>query len=595
MSLFHFLRPEWFFAVIPLLLFYWLLTRMQLQSKSWQSFCDQALLPHLFNQSQVKKQKRPLFLLLLAGLLAITALAGPSWEKRPQPVFKKQSALVIMLDLSRSMDATDIKPSRLKRALHKIDDILKQRKEGQTALIVFAADAFTVTPLTEDTQTISSQIKSLSTQIMPGQGSRSDKAIKLAHALFKQSSLLKGHMLLITDGMTKSSADAIKGELSSNYSLSILGVGTEDGAPIPAAEGGFFKDHSGAIVIPKLNSTVLAEIAGFNSYRQLSTDDSDISHLLRPLDTAHDPDQTESTELNTDSWFEAGPWLLLALLPLAAFAFRKGYLFALLVLVLPHSDPGYAFEFSQLWNNNNQQAQTLLNENQPEQAAEKFTDPNWKAAAEYKSGQYQKALKSYQQLDQSNPETLYNLANTQAQLGQYDKALENYNKVIEKNPNHSDAKYNRDQIEKLQQQSQQQDNNKKDSDKNKDNKNKEQKSDQPSDNDTDKDGKPSDDENSANDDKKQNNNSDTEKDKKSEQNNQDDKSQQQNQLDKEKPDDKDKKMQPSNTDQSLSKEQQQANEQWLRRIPDDPGGLLKRKFRYQSQQRQNSDSGEQQW
>ena len=595
MSLFHFLRPEWFFAVMPLLLFYLLLTRMQLQSKSWQSFCDQALLPHLFNQSLVKKQKRPLFLLLLAGMLAITALAGPSWEKRPQPVFKKQSALVIMLDLSRSMDAADIKPSRLKRALHKIDDILKQRKEGQTALIVFAADAFTVTPLTEDTTTISSQVKSLSTQIMPAQGSHSEKAIKLAHALFKQSSLLKGHMLLITDGINQNAIDTIRGELSSHYSLSILGVGTEDGAPIPAAEGGFFKDSNGAIVIPKLNPAPLSQLAlaGSGSYRQLSTDDSDISHLLSPLNTVLDPEQSESTELNTDSWFEAGPWLLLALLPLAAFTFRKGYLFALLVLVLPHSEPGYAFEFSQLWKNNNQQAKTLLDQNQPGQAAEKFTDPNWKAAAEYKSGQYQKALESYLQLDQNNAENLYNLANTQVQLGQYDEALENYNKVIEKNPNHSAAKHNRIQAEKLQrQQAQQKKNNSKGSDKNKNNKNKEKKSEQQSDNDTDKNGKPSDD--SANSDRKQNDNADANKD--SEQKIKDDKTNdQQVQSENEKQGDKDREVQENNTDQSLSKEQQQANEQWLRRIPDDPGGLLKRKFRYQSQQRQNSDSGEQQW
>ena len=593
MSLFHFIRPEWFFAVIPLLLLYWLLTRMQLQSKSWQSFCDQALLPHLFNQSLVQKQKRPLFLLLLAGMLAITALAGPSWEKRPQPVFKKQSALVIMLDLSRSMDAADIKPSRLKRSLHKIDDILKQRKEGQTALIVFAADAFTVTPLTEDTATISSQVKSLSTQIMPAQGSHSEKAIKLAHALFKQSSLLKGHMLLITDGMNETSIDAIRSELSSNYSLSILGVGTEDGAPIPAAEGGFFKDSDGAIVIPKLNSAALAQLAltGSGSYRQLSTDDSDISHLLSPLNTVLDPDQSESTELNTDSWFETGPWLLLALLPLAAFAFRKGYLFVLLVLTLPHSEPGYAFEFSQLWKNNNQQAQTLLNNNQPQQAAEKFTDPKWKAAAEYKSGQYQKALKSYQQLDQNNAENLYNLANTQAQLGQYEQALENYNKVIEKNPNHNDAKSNRDQVEKLQQQSQQQKNkNNKDNDKNKD---------QKQDNNSDKDGESSEQKDSAENNKEQDNKSDSEADKNTDQKEKDqqkqENNQQEKQSEKEKQANQEKDTQDSKADSPLSEEQKQANEQWLRRIPDDPGGLLKRKFRYQSQQRKNSDSGEQQW
>lgn len=596
MNLFHFLRPEWFIAILPLLVCYWLLRKLQLQNKSWQNFCDKSLLPHLFQQTELQQKQRPLSLLLVAGLIAIIALAGPSWEQRPQPVFKKQSALIIVLDLSRSMDAEDIKPSRLSRALLKVEDILKQRKEGQTALIVYAGDAFTVTPLTEDTATISSQVKSLNTSIMPVQGSQADKAIKLAHSLFKQTSQLKGHILLITDGINDNTISVTESLLSPNYTLSVLAVGTTEGAPIPLSSGGFFKDSNGAIVIAKIDQSKLQQLAlsGAGSFRFLTTDDSDIEHLLKPLNTGLDQNQTESTELNTDAWVEAGPWLLLLLLPLAAFAFRKGYLFIIVLIVFPQSDPVYAFELDQLWKNQNQQAHELFDNSKIKEAAEKFSDNKWKAAAEYKSGQYQKALESYQQLDTSNPDNLYNLANTQAQLGQYDKALENYNKLIEQNPDHSDAKYNRDQIEKMQQQKDQQSDKDKNSDNDKSSNNKDDKSSdkQSSDKDSsdnnenqDNDSKDKEPEENSKDDQKES----SDKDSKPEQAQQNEKQKQQESAD----DNKD--AQPADQEQQLSKEQQQANEQWLRRIPDDPGGLLRRKFQYQSQQRPNQNTGDQQW
>lgn len=602
MTDFHFIRPEWFYAIVPLLILYALLLKHRLQSRSWQSFCDPDLLPHLFNQEQITQQKRPLFLLLLGGLICIIALAGPSWEKRPQPVFKKQSALVIVLDLSRSMDATDIKPSRLTRALHKIEDILNKRKEGQTALIVFADNAFTVTPLTEDNATISSQIKSLSSDIMPTQGSHADRAIAQAYRLFKQSSQPSGHIILITDGVSESTLAHIKKQRQSAYTISVLGVGTTEGSPIPLKNGGFFKDPQGGIVIPKLNTSRLQQLAlaGAGSFRQLAANDSDITALLSPLNSFQSNTTGQSTELITDSWFETGPWLLLLIMPIAALAFRKGYLFVLLFFILPQPTPSYAFEWNQLWKNNNQQAYELLESDKAADAAKLFSDKKWKASADYKAGNFDNALKQFEQLDLTNVDNLYNLANTQAQLGQYNKALENYNKVIEQQPDHEDAKYNRDLLEKMQQEQ-------------KDNK-------QQGDNEqSEEDQQPSDQQNSSannqKSDSQQNESESTEQN--TEQAEQEDKQAEnskpdsaQDEQQKDKPDnnedtagiqDKDSaEQEESQTRQAdnvpeLSQEQQQANEQWLRRIPDDPGGLLRRKFQYQTQQRPQQNHGDQQW
>ena len=610
MNLFHFLRPEWFLALIPLVLFYWLLRRLQLQNKSWHNFCDKDLLPFLFKQDKPQQKKSFLPALLIAGLLIITALAGPTWEKRPQPVFKKQSALVIILDLSRSMDATDIKPSRLTRAVHKIEDILKLRTEGQTALIVYAGDAFTVTPLTEDTATISSQIKSLSTNIIPAQGSQTHKAIELAQQLFTRTSLQSGHILLITDGINNDAFEATEKYLQNKYTLSVLGIGTADGAPIPLATGGFFKDNNGAIVIPKLNQEKLHQLAmeGSGTFQLLSTTDSDIDILLKPLNGLQSNQQSKSTDLNTDSWFEIGPWLLLPVLFISLLAFRKGYLFALTFICLQQPESAYALDWASLWKNDNQQAEQLLRDNKAAQAAEKFSDKEWKAGAEYKSGNYQQALETYKSLESSDPEIQYNLANTQAQLGMYDEALQNYNKIIENNPEHADAIHNRDLIEKMQQQdNQQSDSNQSDDKKPNDKQDSQSDSKDPSssqDNENNNE-ENQDSESERNQDNKESEDSkNTEKSDPKDQNdtseeNKKDKQKEKSQSTEAQPeenkaDDKQKKAENLQHEQP-SKEQQQANEQWLRRIPDDPGGLLRRKFKYQTEQRPNNNNGEQQW
>jgi len=329
---FHFIRPYWLLTILPLLVILWLLLRRQLSSGNWKTVCDPQLLPHLLLDEEGKRRIWPIYALGIGGLLSILALAGPTWERLPQPAFRDQSALVIVLDLSRSMDATDIEPSRLVRARFKVADILKQRKEGQTALIVYAEDAFIVTPLTDDTETIASQLSVLNTSLMPSQGSRVDIALKKAGILLKQAGLKKGNVLLITDGVNETRArkaiDKLKG-----YKVSILGVGTEEGAPIPLKTGGFLKDAKGAIVIPKLEERTLRNIAQ-GIYQRIKTNDSDVLALKAAFETSSFENREEKVDLQIDTWREYGPWLLLFVLPLAALAFRRGFLLIMIFLCL---------------------------------------------------------------------------------------------------------------------------------------------------------------------------------------------------------------------------------------------------------------------
>ena len=282
---FHFIRPYWLLALIPYLAILAVMLRNKLSQGNWSAVCDAALLPYLLQEKAVNQSRWPITAGAIAALLAIIALAGPTWERLPSPVFRNDSALIIALDLSRSMDAADIKPSRLVMARYKIADILKQRKDGQTALLVYAGDAFTVTPLTDDTETIDSQLSALNTDIMPSQGSNTVSALEKAVELFKQAGLQKGQILLVTDGVDVDKTLAAVKSLD-KYQLSILGVGTDDGAPVALPEGGFLKDEQGNIVVPKLNSSELKKLAqaGNGVYQTITANNADIQAVLANVD-----------------------------------------------------------------------------------------------------------------------------------------------------------------------------------------------------------------------------------------------------------------------------------------------------------------------
>ncbi len=589
-SEFHFIRPTWLLAILPYLVIVVLMLRNKLSRGNWSAVCDAELLPYLLQEKAVQNSRWLLTTGAIAAFLVIVALAGPSWQRVPSPVFRNDSALVVALNLSHSMDAEDIKPSRLIRARYKIADILKRRKDGQTALLVYSGAAFTVTPLTDDTETINSQLTALTTDIMPSEGNDTELVLKKAVDLFKQAGLQKGQILLITDSVdadkTKPAVTALE-----NYSLSILGVGTAEGAPIALAQGGFLKDEHGSIVIPKLNASDLAKLAqqGHGIYQSISADDSDILALLSALEQPVQQQGKENKNLLLDQWEDQGPWLLLLVLPLAALNFRKGLLTIALLLLLPLPKNSYAMEWKDLWQNKDQQAEQAYKNNQFEQAASLFENSNWKAVANYKAGAYDKALENLApKPDEKNANVLYNQGNALAKSGQLEQALKAYEKALALNPADSDAKYNKELVEKALEK-QKQDKNKQDQQKKDDKQDKQDQSEK--DDQQKKDGESSD--------KSEQQKASEQKPEQSEEK----KSQQQQADEQGKPDNKEPEKQPEadKAEQSAepkkaedkqqpkpaseavepSDEQKQANEQWLKRIPDDPAGLLKRKFKYQ--------------
>ena len=451
---FHFLRPLWLLAIpVALALLYWL-TRRRLDAGGWRAVIDERLRPYVLDdRGGTGGSRAPFWLAAGIAVLASVALAGPAWERQKQELYRGGDALVVALDLSRSMDAADVPPSRLARARLKLLDLLERRQEGQTALVVYSAHAFTVTPLTDDVDTIAALVGSLSTDIMPSRGSLPGRALEKARELLEQAGASRGHVLLIGDGATGDTVTTAADLRDAGYRVSVLGVGTAEGGPLPKPDGGFVTDEAGRMVLPALEEALLQEVAraGAGVYRRLSVDGADLDAVLAAMGPgAPGTRGGDGREFYSELWHDRGPWLVLALLPLAALAFRRGWLLALVVLALPLPQPAYAAGWQDLWLTPDQQAARALEDGRAEEAAALFEDPAWAAAARYRAGDYAASAEAFARLD--SVDAGYNRGNALARQGEYEAAIEAYEAALAAEPEHEDARHNLELLRRLQQQ-----------------------------------------------------------------------------------------------------------------------------------------------
>ena len=567
---FHFLRPLWLLALIPVLLFFFAMWRVNSVVTAWDKAIDKNLLPYLLDRSKNASQRTPLILLFAAWALSIFALAGPVWEQLPQPVQKKEDALVIVFDLSLSMFAPDHSPNRLDLAKRKLRDILALREEGQTALIVYAGDAHTVTPLTDDVVTIEALVPSLSPNIMPLFGSKPVEAIELAIGLLDGADASRGKVLLMTDGISGFDEELLITEqfAGNDYELLIMGIGTEEGAPIRTNDGEFLTDEAGALIIPTLNKNVLQSLANRVSgrYHDIQLADSDLAYLLSDFELL-DGEQMSDVEEEFDIWYELGPWLLLVVLPIAALSFRRGWLFSLVLItgsgmMLP-SQQAQALEWKDLWKTKDQQAAEAFASEEHTTAALLFETTGWQGAANYKAANYEAAIASFSAIDTVDGH--YNRGNALALSGNYAESIAAYDMALSLELGHPDALQNKEIVEQLLEQEEAENG------ENQEGEDQESESEQNSENESDEESENSD-----------------QQDQESQEGNQDPQDQEQQNQPPEEQEGSESNSEQNTPSETTNEEfeEQQSLEQWLRRIEDDPGELLRRKFRYQYRQRQ---------
>jgi Ca-activated chloride channel family protein len=573
---FHFIRPLWLLGIIPAALCLLMINKLAHQAGNWSKVINPELLPFLM-QSDAQGENRLTrnFMMGAAGcwLLFCLALAGPSWNQLPQPVHKEDAALVLILDLSPSMLAEDITPSRLIKARYKMIDILKSRQQGFTGLVIYGGEAFTVSPLTEDGNTIVSLIPTLHPALLPVYGSNTEDGIDAAIDLVKNAGYQQADILLLTDGVSRVAFRDISSQLKShNIRLHILGIGTSEGAPIPMGNGGFVKDKNGSILLPKLDSSALRQLAdlGGGKFVLMSNDDSDINHLLQAV-ASDFPATTEVRDQTFDVWEDYGYWLILLILPLLLASFRKGVVFVIILApTLFNAPPTEASIWQGLWLTEDQQGYKALQQGDAEAAQGLFENPQWRASAAYKNQDYRTAVEHYSQGTNANDS--YNLGNALARSGDLDGAIKAYDQALTIKPDMDDAIANRQLVEQLkqQQQSQDQSGDPQDQDQNGESQDQDQQQSQSQ--------QKSEDEQQQPENEQQQNTGEEDENAEQEQ-------EEQSKTVSDEEQSEEKQSQQQSEEDSLKEQQQIELQQWLRRVPDDPGGLLKQKFRYQSQQR----------
>jgi len=648
---FHFLRPEWFAAIIPLLLLVILIRKATAKQSGWQSVIPSHLYQYMVIGKTEVGAKPPIMLLAIAWFVSVIALAGPTWERLPQPVYQLKMGHVIVIDMSLSMRATDMTPDRLTRAKYKAIDLVNAIGEGEMGLVAYAGDAFVISPLTEDAANITTLIPSLSPEIMPVPGSDPLLGIESAAALLTNAGYNSGMIYWITDGIELAQQNELQEYVASiPFTLNALTVGTAEGAPIRQQSGELLKDHTGSIVIPKLNDDAVKGVVKTSGgrFESFTSNDADIEALaaISLLDKGNSEEDEEDSNIQGDQWKEVGPYLVVLLLPLAAFAFKRGLVFLLLVGLLspPVMQKAHALQGSDVaserqsgiensaqpkslswWQkpfmNDNQEALNSYQRGKYKDAVSQFDDKLWKASSLYKSGEYERALAAFENIP--GPESLYNQGNALAKLGKLEKAIEKYERALQEAPDFEDAKANKKIIEDLlEQQAQQEKQNQQ--------QNQQQGSDQNQNQDTQQNNGEDDQQQSGepnNQDGEQNDNSDQQSGQNQQQNSTEQNGEQQNSDNAERsedsepsePEQQEPSSQQDNADQGenaqqnsaqalneeessaqeaeamqsqagelsdAEKEELQRMESLMRRVPDDPAFLLKRKMQLEAQKRQ---------
>lgn len=456
---FHFLRPEWLLALVPLAMLGWVLFRRRSQSatEGWARHVDSHLLAALAITGAAAKRGPwvPVAGSLMV-LLTVIGLAGPTWEERELPSFEGGAPVVAVLSLAQSMNADDLTPTRLKRSVHKLRDILERTAGDERGLVIYADTPFVAAPLTSDAQVIEQMLPELSTSLMPVLGNRLDLAIAEAAAMLERAGAVRGKIIVMADDAGNdpaASVAAAQAAARAGYPVSVLGAGTEDGATLQTADGRAIADRAGqtfqtALAVEDLQAVASA---GDGVFVRITAGDADLERVL--------PDETRTAagdrqDFNADGWVDMGYWLLILPALLMSFAFRRGLVLGLGLMAFGLVQPqgAQAGTWDNLWATPDQQGQAAFETGDFATAAGDFVSPEWQGAAAYRAGAFAQAAEGFAEED-------YNRGNALAKAGEFEQALAAYDAALEVNPEDADAQFNRDLVADLlkQQEQQQQD------------------------------------------------------------------------------------------------------------------------------------------
>ncbi len=416
----HLMRPEWLWALLalPLIALAWHWRRRR--EDAWRDAVDPQLLPHLLDRGATRHGIASLLLQCLAWTIAVFALAGPSWRTLEQPLEHGGTPMVIAVDLSEATLAADLPPSRLLQARAKLAALLRERNGRPTGLIAYAGDAFTVAPLTTDTDNIALFLDALSPEIMPEAGSRASRAIEMGALLLSRAGHSRGDILLLTDHADDHAVAAATRASASGYRTSALGMGT--------AAGAAYRRGDGSIVHAHLDTASLSRLATAGGGKRADWNDG--VQGLASLSAGTDSTRGDSGDPGALQRSDDGYWLLLPVMLLALFAFRRGAAVAVLavccLLPLPQA---HAAEEGGLWQRADQVQHARMRE----------------GIEAFRAGKFADALRAWDGLP--GAEAAYNRGNALAKEGRYEDAVAAYDDAIRQQPGMDDAIANRKAVQ----------------------------------------------------------------------------------------------------------------------------------------------------
>ncbi|MGE7138776.1 tetratricopeptide repeat protein [Luteibacter sp. NPDC031894] len=436
---FHFLEPRWLWLLLLVPVLAWLVARRKAGERMLARLADPALLPYLLDGTP-SGSRAPVVAFVVAALLAIVALAGPTWDRQSQPLFAERAAQVVVVSMSPHMLSHDVVPDRLSRARYKVRELYAANRDGMNALVAYTGEAFTVAPLTTDAHSVDDLLTALAPDTMPVDGDDPGKAIDLAADLIRRADLRGGSIVLVTDRADAPAVAAAQRARAAGDRVSVLGIGSERGGPIASEDGGFLKDARGDVVMAPRDDASLAAVAsaGGGRFVAAANDASDVDALTGLVHGEGDGKAVEGAA--SGQWQDRGPWLLLPLLPIVALAFRRGWLLILALALLPLS-PARADGLADLFRTRDQQAARALAEGDAQRAQALAKGAALRGAAAYRAGDYAAAEKALAQRGDSDSQ--YNLGNALAKQQRYDEAIAAYDRALKVDPRNADAVANR--------------------------------------------------------------------------------------------------------------------------------------------------------
>lgn len=422
---FHFLRPWWLLGlIIPAAVYVFTYKNSQIQS-AWQKVCDKNLLDYLLIKNNGTKGYKASVSAALITLFLVMALAGPTWLKKENPALSVENPVMILLNMSGEMWNKDVSPSRIERAKYVIKDLTKLLKNTESGLIVYSKEPFMITPLTEDTSLIDNIMSALQLDIMPQDGDRLDRAIELAVSRMQKTGLPHGNLIVITSNV---------GE---RFDAALTGASQ-------ASDAGF---DVNIVNISKTTNDKLQMVADKGNGLYLNYQQS-LAPLIQKINDITAKEIKQSKNMQT-VWEDMGWYLLWLPALLFLFSFRRGAF----VIIWGCFFNIYTAEASWFLNDNQEALHDFEKQNYAE-AAEKFTDTQWKGAAAYKNGDYEAAYENF--LQKTDATALYNQGNALAKGGKIAEAIKKYEEALQKQPDFADAKFNLEYLKKQQQQKNQQ-------------------------------------------------------------------------------------------------------------------------------------------